>query len=67
MYVEGGNTFWLHHVMNSDKHDWTRRLKKACTGSEGAIYIGKSAGAIIAGVSMDTATWKVSERWMESS
>ena len=54
VYVEGGNTFWLHHCMV--KGDWEEDLLSAMCG---AVYCGKSAGAILAGRAVETATWKV--------
>jgi hypothetical protein len=54
IYVEGGNTFWLHHCMI--KGDWEEDLLSAIRG---AVYCGKSAGAILAGWTVETATWKV--------
>ena len=66
VYVQGGNTFWLHHCM--EKGDWTQDLMRVCgcdSGSDAdessfaAIYCGVSAGAILAGESMQTACWKV--------
>jgi peptidase E len=58
VYVEGGNTFWLQHCL--EKGNWAPRIKAACTGPDAtAIYIGKSAGMIIAGATVETATWKV--------
>ena len=57
IYVEGGNTFWLQHCI--EKGDWTDDLLAACTGNGAyAVYVGKSAGAIVAGSRVDTATWK---------
>lgn len=56
IYVEGGNTFWLHHCMT--KGDWQDDLVSAIT-SEDSVYCGKSAGAILAGRTVETATWKV--------
>jgi len=70
VYLEGGNTFWLHHCMaKGDEHEhepWMQLIKDACAcsyrvGEEArrpALYIGKSAGAIIAGKYVETATWK---------
>ena len=58
VYVEGGNTFWLQHCL--EKGNWDEPLRKACVGPDAAsLYIGKSAGAIIAGTTVETATWKV--------
>ncbi len=57
IYVEGGNTFWLQYCI--EKGDWTDDLLSACTGNDAyAVYVGKSAGAIVAGSRVDTATWK---------
>ena len=73
VYVQGGNTFWLHHCM--EKGDWAKDLTDACCcdydcdsssntngslSSFSAVYCGVSAGAILAGESMQTACWKVS-------
>lgn len=67
IYVQGGNTFWLHHCM--EKGDWADALIEACCSSpentdderqSKAVYIGTSAGAILAGSSMQPACWKVS-------
>ena len=57
IYVEGGNTFWLQHCI--ERGDWVDDIMRACTGNDAsAVYVGKSAGAIIAGSRVDTATWK---------
>lgn len=56
IYIEGGNTFWLHHCMT--KGEWADKIVAACSGPSGAVYCGKSAGAIIAGKHVETATWK---------
>jgi len=50
VYLSGGNTFWLHHCLDDD---WTKRLQ-SCN----AVYMGQSAGAIVAGQSIETACWK---------
>lgn len=80
VYVEGGNTFWLQHCI--DKGGYSSLIKNAVCGATedggvGAVYVGKSAGAIVAGRWMATATWKgwddpsvvpgkeVYEDWME--
>jgi peptidase E len=64
IYVEGGNTFWLQHCI--DKGDWSQLIIDACSSSNEnpAMYIGKSAGAIVAGKFVETATWK---RWDDPS
>ena len=67
IYVQGGNTFWLHHCM--EKGDWEKDLMDACSYksesnsnnddiSFSAVYCGVSAGSILAGESMQTACWK---------
>lgn len=56
IYVEGGNTFWLQHCI--DKGNYSKLIIDACTGEAGAVYCGKSAGAIVAGKELSTATWK---------
>lgn len=81
IYIQGGNTFWLHHCM--EKGDWTQDLIDACCcnsndatntdqdssplstsllPSFSAVYCGVSAGAILAGQFMQTASWKVRYR-----
>ena len=56
IYIQGGNTFWLYHCM--EKGNWKDLLVNAVTGDAAAVYCGTSAGAILAGASMETATWK---------
>lgn len=65
IYVQGGNTFWLHHCM--EKGGWNKDLITACCCSNNAaaeaqastaVYCGVSAGAILVGKSMQTACWK---------
>jgi hypothetical protein len=55
IYVQGGNTFWLYHCM--EKGRWNDDLKELLCGG-GTFYCGSSAGAIVAGASMETACWK---------
>lgn len=68
VYVEGGNTFWLaHHMRRTGFRD---ALQAACStnvlpdGRKGVfqgkdpLYIGISAGAIVAGKSIAPALWK---------
>ncbi len=62
IYVEGGNTFWLQHCI--EKGEYSQLIIDACTGESGAVYCGKSAGAIVAGDDVSTATWK---RWDDPS
>eukprot|EP00527_Entomoneis_sp_CCMP2396_P006202 CAMPEP_0198146354 /NCGR_PEP_ID=MMETSP1443-20131203/29030_1 /TAXON_ID=186043 /ORGANISM="Entomoneis sp., Strain CCMP2396" /LENGTH=427 /DNA_ID=CAMNT_0043810293 /DNA_START=45 /DNA_END=1328 /DNA_ORIENTATION=+ len=58
VYVEGGNTFWLHHCMQ--KGDYQDILKETLcsTTSTPTVYCGSSAGAILVGACMETACWK---------
>ena len=57
IYVEGGNTFWLQYCI--EKGDYFKDIKDACVGPHAfAMYCGKSAGAIVAGTSIETALWK---------
>ena len=69
VYLEGGNTFWLHHCMEKGEEDWMQLIRDACCSKSTsttdadicrrpALYIGKSAGAIVAGKYVETATWK---------
>jgi Peptidase family S51 len=55
VYVQGGNTFWLHHCLEKSgrKSDLVTLLQ-----SETTFYCGASAGAILAGASMEVACWK---------
>jgi peptidase E len=46
----------LQHCI--EKGNYYDLIKNACTGSNGSVYCGKSAGAIVAGKSIETATWK---------
>lgn len=55
VYVQGGNTFWLHHCMK--RGNWDKDLLQLCH-EKSAFYIGSSAGAILAGRCMQTACWK---------
>ena len=56
IYFEGGNTFWLQHCI--DKGEYSQLIIDVCTGESGSVYCGKSAGAIVAGNDVSTATWK---------
>lgn len=54
IYVEGGNTFYLQmHILRTQF--WELAEKSL---SRGCIYLGCSAGAIVAGRSISTAYWK---------
>ena len=56
VYVDGGNTFYLQrHVIQS--RFW-QALERSQFHARGGLYIGASAGAIIAGKSIRTAYWK---------
>ena len=55
IWVSGGNTFFLwHHMCKSGVSD----LVRSRVLSDGAVYVGQSAGAIVAGRSIETAFWK---------
>lgn len=66
VYIEGGNTFWLYHCMDKSEEKYMELIKNACciqhddedSSKFPSIYIGKSAGAIVAGKYVETATWK---------
>lgn len=56
VYVDGGNTFYLqYHMLRSG---FWPALRQHFTTMENCIYIGASAGAIVAGNSIETAYWK---------
>ncbi|MBI1866421.1 MAG: Type 1 glutamine amidotransferase-like domain-containing protein [Candidatus Staskawiczbacteria bacterium] len=54
IYVQGGNVFYLLKQMR--KSGFNKIIKKLLT--KGIIYIGVSAGSIVAGKSIETASWK---------
>ena len=55
IYVLGGNTFYLlHHLRRSGLDAVVQRRVL----EEGAVYVGCSAGSIVAGRSISTAFWK---------
>ncbi|GKY99838.1 hypothetical protein MPSEU_000937600 [Mayamaea pseudoterrestris] len=56
VYVQGGNTFWLHHCLHKTI-GYKQDLLDFCTSKSG-MYIGSSAGAILVGARMETACWK---------
>eukprot|EP00934_Nitzschia_sp_Nitz4_P001909 Nitzschia sp. Nitz4//scaffold211_size37880//19190//20459//NITZ4_007707-RA/size37880-augustus-gene-0.54-mRNA-1//1//CDS//3329541982//1909//frame0 len=56
IYVEGGNTFWLQHCI--EKGDWEHDWRNLVMSARGSVYCGTSAGAIVAGQSVQTACWK---------
>ena len=56
VYVDGGNTFYLQrHIIQS--HFW-QALERSQFHARGGLYMGASAGAIVAGKSIRTAYWK---------
>ena len=56
VYVDGGNTFYLQYHMIRTGF-WTA-MKQHLKATANCIYIGASAGAIVAGNSIETAYWK---------
>ena len=56
VYIEGGNTFYLQHHLLRTKF-W-HYLRHHMANSSHFLYIGASAGAIVAGNSIETAYWK---------
>ena len=54
IWVTGGNTFYLWHNVRASGTDQFIRNRVG----DGALYVGCSAGAIIAGKSIETAFWK---------
>ena len=55
IWVNGGNTFYLWHHLKASGVD---QLVKDRVKEGGALFVGQSAGAIIAGKSIETAFWK---------
>jgi dipeptidase E len=58
IYVEGGNTFYLIKAMRACNFEKT--IKKLL--GYGKVYIGASAGSIVAGKTIQTSDWKVPEK-----
>lgn len=58
IFVEGGNTFYLLKAMRSCNFE--RIIKKLL--KEGKVYIGASAGSIVAGRTIKTAGWKDTDK-----
>ena len=54
IYVQGGNTFYLLKQMRKSGFD--KIIKKLLR--KGIVYIGVSAGSIVAGQTIETASWK---------
>ena len=71
LYMDGGNTFYLQHHLLRSAFWPSFKEHMATTGNY--VYIGVSAGAIVAGNSIETAYWKgwddptasgtISEEW----
>lgn len=58
VYVQGGNTFYLlKHVRKSGFDKVVKELT-----DKGVVYIGVSAGSILAGPTIETAGWKNQDR-----
>ena len=57
IYVQGGNTFYLLRQMR--KSGFNKIIKKLLR--KGIVYIGVSAGSIVAGETIQTACWKTNE------
>ena len=55
IWVSGGNTFYLWHWM---KRSGVDELIKRRVREDGIVYVGQSAGAIVAGETVRTAFWK---------
>ena len=55
IWVAGGNTFYLWHWM---KRSGVDKLIQRRVREDGVVYVGQSAGAIVAGESIETAFWK---------
>jgi len=58
IYVEGGNTFYLLRAMR--KCNFEKIIRKLL--KEGKVYIGASAGSIVAGRTIKTAGWKDADK-----
>ena len=73
IYVDGGNTFWLHHCLRRNNNCYWDALVQFCSNAQHnckhnstnssplsslVLYCGQSAGAIVAGSCVETATWK---------
>lgn len=58
IFVEGGNTFYLLDAMR--KCNFEKVIRKLL--KEGIVYIGVSAGSIVAGKTIKTAEWKNADK-----
>jgi len=58
IFVEGGNTFYLLKCVRESGFDEAIRLFL----DKGGIYVGVSAGSIIAGLNIESAGWKHADR-----
>jgi hypothetical protein len=56
IYVDGGNTFYLQKYCV--QHSFFDCVRTYCEEHDGCVYIGASAGGIVAGKQLDTAYWK---------
>lgn len=54
IYVQGGNTFYL--LLQMRKSGFNKIIRKLLR--KGIIYIGVSAGSVVAGATIETASWK---------
>jgi len=57
IYVQGGNTFYLLKQMRKSGFD--KIIRKLLR--KGIVYIGVSAGSIVAGKTIETSNWKTNE------
>ena len=57
IFVEGGNTYFLLNAMR--KCNFEKVLRKLL--KQGIVYIGASAGSIVAGKTIETSSWKSDE------
>lgn len=57
VYVQGGNTFYLLNIVR--KTGFAKAIKELI--DRGVLYVGVSAGSIIAGPTIETAGWKMVE------
>lgn len=58
IFVEGGNTFYLLNAMR--KCNFEKVIRKLL--KEGKVYVGASAGSIVAGRTIKTAGWKDADK-----
>lgn len=58
IYVQGGNSFWLHRCTEKGEQRSYHDAISSLASSGQCLYVGQSAGAILAGARMATACWK---------